>query len=140
MPSRYGIPEPKIRSSLEKEWVVKNIASDLFGNQNLIGNFSGVLSPNPFVLLCKDNKKQKFFGDKVEGFDFQYCNSSRLTQTDVGVCVATNPLQFLEDRHILLHEKKHSIRTGLKDIQHTYVLSVDKFGHLNHPPNYKVLT
>lgn len=114
------------------------IASDLFGNGNLIKNHSQSLSFNPLVLFCKDSKKQTFFGDKIDGFGFEFCAKAKPIQTDVGTCLASNPIQFVQNGKIHNTEKDpKKIRERLKFVEHLMVISVDKFSHINNP-DFKV--
>ena len=97
-----------------------------------------MISGSPLALLCKESKRKEFFGDTVDGFDIEFCNSSKVIQTDVGTCIATDPIQYLENRKIFSSDDISYMKEGLKDIEHVMVLHVDKFGLLNEPPNYKV--
>ena len=44
------------------------MAAMIFGNANIKRNLSNVLSPMPMGLFCKDNRNERFQGEKLMGF------------------------------------------------------------------------
>ena len=92
---------------------------------------------NPLVILCKNNKRQSFNGIEINEFSFKICNDTKTIQTDVGICVASNPRQILLDGSILKENKGEKVNGGLKDIEHVAILTVDKFGDTK-PLSFKV--
>ena len=88
---RHATPQQKIKQKAPM-FYESEVAKELFGSNNVINNQSRSLSLNPLMLFCKDTKKQTFFGDKLDGFDFELCAKGKPIQTDVGVCVALDPI------------------------------------------------
>ena len=132
---RLALPQDNvIQKSISNE---KQTAEELFGKSQ-IANFSRMISGNNLVFFCKDSKVKNFLGDSIEGLNVAFCNRSKAVQTDVGNCVATDPIQYLENEKILNSDDTNYIGEGLKDAEHVIVLLVDKIGFTNIPPNYKV--
>ena len=117
--------------------IIKQIASELFGEDNLKNEPYGFLSTNPLALFCKENK-QSFQGIKFDGFDFQFCNTTHKIQTDVGVCIASSSKINLLDGKVSFHDNFDVVNAGVKDAEHMIVMSVDKFGYADES-NFKVL-
>lgn len=133
---RLALPQDNlIQKSISSE---KQMAEELFGKDNLKADHTKMIAGSPLALFCKDSKRKEFFGDTIEGLDFAFCNKSNIIQTDVGSCIATNPIQFLENGKIKSKNGIIYIEEGLKDIEHVLVLLVDKTEFVNNPPNYKV--
>ena len=134
--SRLALPQDNlIQKSISSE---NQMAGELFGKDNLKADHTKMIAGSPLALFCKDSKRKEFFGDTIEGLDFAFCNKSNVIQTDVGSCIATNPIQFFENGKISSKNGITYIEEGLKDIEHVIVLLVDKSEFVNNPPNYKV--
>ena len=132
---RLALPQDNlIQKSISNE---KQIAEDLFGKK-LIANFTKMIGGNNLAFFCKDSKVKNFLGDSIEGLNVSFCNRSKAIQTDVGNCVARDPIQYLENEKILASDDTNYIGEGLKDTEHVIVLLVDKIGFTNIPPNFKV--
>lgn len=116
----------------------QQVAEELFGKANMKENLTEMIAGSPLTLFCKDSIRKELSGDFIDGFNFAFCNRSKSVQTDVGVCIATDPIQYLENGKIFATESISQIEEGLKDIEHVIVLLVDKIGLVNNPPNYKV--
>ena len=115
----------------------KQTAQELFG-KDMVTNLTTMIAGNNLAFFCKDSKRKHFFGDSIQGIDIAFCNRSKVIQTDVGTCIATDPTQYFENGKILASDDTNYIGDGLKDIEHVMVLLVDKIGLVNNPPNYKV--
>ena len=87
-----------------------------------------IFAANPLVLFCKDSKQESFSGANLAGFDFKFCNQTRITQTDVGMCVASNPQHYLESGQILQSNRVIHNNQSLKDNEHLMIINVDKYG------------
>ena len=83
------------------------------------------------ILLCKDNKKQKFTGDKITAYDFQLCNKTYHVQTDVGVCIGSNPIQILQESKIISKLSNKTVGGNLRDIEHSFVIIMDDIKVIN---------
>ena len=97
-----------------------------------------MIAGSPLVLFCKDSKIKDYFGDMADGLNVSFCNRSKPIQTDVGACIATDPMQYSENGNIFATDDIIYNKDGLKDIEHTIVLLVDKIGLTNDPSKYKV--
>ena len=124
-----------IQKSISNE---KHIAEEFFGKSNLKANLTKMIAGSPLVLFCKDSKIKDYFGDMADGLNVAFCNRSKPIQTDVGACIATDPMQYSENGKILATDDITYNNNGLKDIEHVIVLLVDKIGLTNDPSNYKV--
>ena len=116
----------------------QDLAEELFGKANIKANLTQMIGGSPLTYFCKHSTRKKFSGDLIESLNFAFCNRSKKVQTDVGVCIATDPIQYLENGKVFATEGNIQIKEGLKDIEHVIVLFVDKFGLVNNAPNYKV--
>ena len=105
------------------------IAGSLFGKDNLKNDSSILFASNPLALFCKDSKNGLLQGDDVNGFQSKFCNLTKIVQTDVGICVSSNPTQHLSNGYIHLNELTNKINRGLKEIEHTMIIQVDRFAH-----------
>ena len=98
-----------------------------------------MIVPNPLVLFCKENRKGSFYGNAINGFPFKFCDKTKPVQTDVGICITSIPRQFLLDDNIM--QQKPSGKNndgGLKYIEHTMMMIVDKFGDAADESDFKV--
>ena len=123
--NRFVLPDARIKIK-ETESVLKQIASKLFGENNLKNDSYDFLSTNPLALFCKENK-QSFEGIEIDGFDFHFCKKTQKIQTEVGVCIASSSLVGLVNGKISMHDKFEVINAGVKDAEHVMIISVDKF-------------
>ena len=115
------------------------MAENVFGRKSLMNALIEMLAPSVLALLCKDSElESSFTGINLTGFDFGFCNSTRTVQTDVGVCIASNPRQISKNGEVLLQEESKKMGGGLKDIEHVMIIQVDKFGYFNQEESYKV--
>ena len=126
-----ALPDPKLK--LEPfNHTLRNLAIALFGEDNLFQNgTSNYIALNPITLFCTDSKQKKFFGDLVPGFDFEFCNKTQTVQTDVGLCISTNPTQYLLNEEIVSRPFEVKIAEDLRNVEHLMVISVDKLGKLD---------
>ena len=134
---RFVIPNAYIKTK-DTGSIIRQIASKLFGENNLKNHSNDFLSTNPLALFCKENKQLSFQGIKVDGFNFHFCNNTQQIQTDVGVCIASSSKVNLIDGKVSFHDTFDIINAGVKDAEHMIVISVDKFGYANES-NFKVL-
>ena len=79
------------------------------------------------VLFCKDKENEMFDGDDVIGFRSKFCNKTNIVQTDVGICVTSNPTQYTRNGLIQKIESNNYIESGLKEAEHTMIIQVDRF-------------
>ena len=107
--------------------VERKIAESLFGKENL--KSSHILASNPLVLFCKDRKNEQFKGDLLNGFDFRFCNTTKTVQTDVGICVTSNPTQYVNDGHIHRSDESdfNHFNGGLRESEHVMIIQSDKY-------------
>ena len=102
-------------------------AAMLFGEENLQKNQTNEIAPNPLALFCTDTSDEMLIGDKIAGFaDAIFCNKTKHVQTDVGVCVSSDPVMYLQD----------DLQEDLRNAEHLIVVSVDKF---QNPDDFKVI-
>lgn len=128
--SRYSLPAAQVKSSHQQD----RIAEKLFGNHS--NQNATKISDDPLVLISKDNINQKSFGIEIDGFTIRFSNKTFNVQTDVGVCVATDPLNHLEDKRIVKRSSSSQISNGIRNVEHLMVISVSKIGRLD---NFKVI-
>ena len=107
---------------------LKDIAVSLFGKDNISQNLTHQIAPNPLVLFCSDSKNQPFDGDKVDGYSLRFCSKYLPVQTDVGICVGSNSIQYWHESEIVERSLEDKIQDDLRNIEHLVVLSIDKFG------------
>ena len=129
--SRYSLSAAQIKSSQQQDRIAKKLFGIHHSNQN-----STKISYDPLVLMGKDNINQKPIGIGIDGFTIRFCNKTFNVQTDVGVCVATNPLNHLEEKKIVKRSSNPHISNGIRNVEHLMVISVSKFGRLD---NFKVI-
>ena len=103
-------------------------AVSLFGKDNISQNLTHQIAPNPLVLFCSDSKNQPFDGDKVDGYSLRFCSKYLPVQTDVGICVGSNSIQYWHESEIVERSLEDKIQDDLRNIEHLVVLSIDKFG------------
>ena len=108
----------------EVEW---KIAGSLFGKDNLKNDSFDVFASNPLALFCKDTINELFHGDNVIGFRSKFCNQTTIVQTDVGICVNSNPTQYSRNGFIKKIESSNNIQSSLKETEHTMIIQVDRF-------------
>ena len=108
----------------EVEW---KIAGSLFGKDNLKNDSFNVFASNPLALFCKDRTNEMFHGDNVLGFRSKFCNQTTIIQTDVGICVNSNPTQYSKNGYIQQIESSNNIESSLKETEHTIIIQGDRF-------------
>ena len=108
----------------EVEW---KIAGSLFGKDNLKNDSFELFASNPLALFCKDTINELFHGDNVIGFRSKFCNQTTIVQTDVGICVNSNPTQYSRNGFIKKIESSNNIQSSLKETEHTMIIQVDRF-------------
>ena len=108
------------------------IAGSLFGKDNLKNDSSILFASNPLALFCKNSKTEALNGDTVNGFQSKFCNSTKIVQTDVGICISSNPTQHSKNGYIRLIEATKNINRGLKEIEQTLIIQVDRFAQENN--------
>ena len=108
----------------EVEW---KIAGSLFGKDNLKNDSFDVFASNPLALFCKDTKNEMFHGNNLIGFRSKFCNQTTIVQTDVGICVNSNPTQYSRNGFIQKIESSSNIQSSLKETEHTMIIQVDRF-------------
>ena len=108
----------------EVEW---KIAGSLFGKDNLKNDSFDVFASNPLALFCKDKINDMFNGDNVTGFRSKFCNQTTIVQTDVGICVNSNPTQYSRNGFIQKIESSSNIQSSLKETEHTIIIQGDRF-------------
>ena len=77
-----------------------------------------------------------FNGDNVTGFRSKFCNQTTIVQTDVGICVNSNPTQYSKNGYIQQIESSNNIESSLKETEHTMIIQVDRFA--NHANDFSV--
>ena len=87
------------------------------------------LASNSLVLFCKESKHSSFDGVNVNGFQTKFCNNTKMIQTDVGTCVASNPRYYINERNILQNAKVNNNSRIFKDIEQVLILNINEFGH-----------
>ena len=60
----------------------------IFGKDNVKQNFSNLISPNPLLLFCRNERNEEFLGDKISSMNF--CDDFFLAPTHVGICMSKN--------------------------------------------------
>ena len=130
--SSVSLPEPKIqRNQNSSTWNhLKKIAEDLFKKGNLKSDSMISFATNPLILFCKESKHSSFDGVNVNGFQTKFCNNTKMIQTDVGTCVASNPRYYINEGNILQNTKVNNNSRMFKDIQQVLILNVNKYGQL----------
>ena len=129
--SSVSLPEPKIqRNQNSSTWNhLKKIAEDLFKKGNLKSDSMISFATNPLVLFCKESKHSSFDGVKIGGFQTKFCNNTKMIQTDVGTCVASNPRYYINEGNILQNAEVINNSGMFKDIEQVFILNVNEFGH-----------
>ena len=80
------------------------------------------------AIFCTNKTENDVFGDTVEGFSTSvFCNKTKYVQTDVGICVANDPVQYWYDGKVIGQATESTIEKGLRNAEHLIILSVDKF-------------
>ena len=64
-----------------------------------------------------------------------FCNKTKYVQTDVGICFANNPGLYLNEGEIVSQTLDNTVNGDLRNAEHLFVLSVDKF---ENPMEFKV--
>ena len=103
------------------------IAGSLFGKDNLKNDSFELFASNPLALFCKDTINELFHGDNVIGFRSKFCNQTTIVQTDVGICVNSNPTQYSRNGFIQKIESSKNIESSLKETEHTIIIQGDRF-------------
>ena len=112
-------------------------AAILFGEENLIKNSTNENAPNPLALFCTDTNDEMLIGDKIAGFaDAIFCNKTKHVQTDVGVCVSSDSVMYLQDGEVMILPSGDKMQEDLRNAEHLIVVSVDKF---QNPDDFKVI-
>ena len=132
---RFAIPQAKIKS-LSANDLERKFAELLFGKENLKNESNSRTAPNPLVLFCKDSDEEEFSGTRIKGFEFNFCNSTEIVQTDVGVCIGSNTRQHVTNGKIVQKVQSMKVDAGLKDVEHILVISVNEFGNYIHHNNF----
>ena len=86
-----------------------------------------VLTNDPLVLMCKDDKYEDLYGNELDGFSFKFCNKTSYVQTDVGLCISTDSFMHQDNGKIIKKVFETTLSDGLRNIEHLMVLSVSKF-------------
>ena len=132
---RLSIPNAKVKISEDNQ--VKDFAVMLFGEENLIKNQSNNIAPNPLALFCTNTNDEILVGDEIAGFTRAiFCNKTEHVQTDVGVCVSSDPVMYLEDGGVFSLPSDDTMQEDLRNAEHLIVVSVDKF---QNPDDFAVL-
>lgn len=121
------LPEAKTLIKPKKN----NLATKLFDTSVPNQNESYKLAHNPLIWICKDNMYEKSMGNDVKGLSFKICNKTSYVQTDVGVCLANEPMMPLEGAKIVKKTIDSTISDDLRNVEHLMVISVSKLGKLH---------
>ena len=133
---RLSILNAKMKINPKHEQV-NEYASMLFGEGNLLKNQTNEIAPNPLVLFCTDTNDEMLIGDKIAGFaNAIFCNKTEHVQTDVGVCVSSDPVMYLQDGEVMILPSGDKMQEDLRNAEHLIVVSVDKF---QNPDDFAVL-
>ena len=107
---------------------VKEFATILFGKDDLSKNITNDIAPNSLVFFCTNTNDEMLDGDEIAGFVHAiFCNKTEHVQTDVGVCVSSDPVMYLKDGQVLSMPSDNKLQEDLRNAEHLIVVSVDKF-------------
>ena len=67
----------------------------------------------------------------MEEFPVKLCNKTYNVQTDVGVCVASDPAMILDERKIVPLSPDVTFSNGLRNVEHLMVINVNKLGSID---------
>ena len=84
-------------------------------------SLSNLMSPNPLVLFCRNQRDGKFEGDIIPGFSDQLCNDFFLAPTHTGICITKN-MNVKE----ILHTLDDDYNTYFETEKQTSKLNVSK--------------
>ena len=133
---RLSILNAKMKMNPKHEQV-NEFASMLFGEENLLKNQTNEIAPNPLALFCTDTNDEMLIGDKIAGFLHAiFCNKTEYVQTDVGVCVSSDPAMYVQDGKVMSLPSGDTMQEDLRNAEHLIVVSVDKF---QNPDDFKVI-
>ena len=131
---RLSIPNLKVKINNQSN--LKDVSAKLFGEKQISNQISSQTTPNPLAIFCTKNTENDIIGDTVEGFsNVVFCNKTNHAQTDVGICIANNAVQYWNNGKILVHMTESKIEEDLRNAEHLILLSVDKF---ENPSSFKV--
>ena len=123
---RLSIPNLKVKINNQSN--LKDVSAKLFGEKQISNQTSSQTTPNPLAIFCTKNTENDIIGDTVEGFsNVVFCNKTNHAQTDVGICIANDAVQYWDKGKILVHMTESKIEEDLRNAEHLIFLSVDKF-------------
>ena len=107
----------------------KDSIVSLFGKDYSINKtFDTILAPNPLAILCTNTNKKQLYGETIANFNSTlFCNKTNQIQTDVGICTASDPMQYWLKGKISIQALENTVKEDLRDAEHVFILQTDKF-------------
>ena len=120
------MPSAKVTVNQDKD----KIAAHLFGT-NYSHQYGTQLTYDPLIVLCKDDINEQSIGTEIDGLSVRLCNKTNNVQTDVGVCIASDPTMILNERKIVTQTSSIHFSDGLRNVEHLMVINVNKLGSVD---------
>ena len=123
---RFSLPDLKVKMNNQSN--LKDVSAKLFGEDQILNQTSSQTTPNPLAIFCTKNTENEVIGDTIEGFStMTFCNKTNHVQTDVGICISNDAVQYWDKGKVLVHMTESKVEEDLRNAEHLILLSVDNF-------------